>query len=305
MTNINAQSNENLGKLMVLGCAILWGTNGTAQALGPSEAQPLVLGVLRLFIGGFLLYIPVLLRGNLIHSFQPFGLILTAALGAVAYQVTFFSAVKITGVAVGTIVGIGSSPIFAGLLGWLIRGEQPGVKWFTATLIAIFGTLMIALSSKMDNVVLLGVVLALSAGLSYAVMAIAMKGVFQQRDDPVAVTGSIFFLGGVMMLPILLFYDFSWVTQPAGIAVVLYLGIITSGLAYWLFSSGLRYINVATAGTLSMGEPLTAGILGVLLLGERLSTMGWGGITLLIAALVMLTIPIRGKRVSDATIDKK
>ncbi|MCP4994017.1 MAG: EamA family transporter [Gammaproteobacteria bacterium] len=295
MTNNNHKFNENLGVLLVLGGAILWGTNGTAQALSPGEAQPLVLGVLRLFIGGFLLYIPTLLRGNIADSFQPFGLILIAAISAVAYQVTFFSAVKITGVAIGTIVGIGSSPVFAGLLGWLIRGEQPGWKWGIATLVAIIGILMIALSAQMNDVALLGVILALSAGLSYAIMAVAMKGIFQQRNDPVAVTGSIFFLGGTIMLPILFFYDLSWITQPAGIGVVLYLGVITSALAYVLFSSGLRYVNVATAGTLTLGEPLTAGILGVVILGERLSLMGWSGIALLISALILLIIPVRGR----------
>jgi len=283
----------NNGSLLVLGGAILWGTNGTAQALGSPEAQPLVLGVLRILIGGLVLCLPAYIRSATLPRFYPFASIFPAAISAVLYQVTFFSAVKLTGVSIGTIVGIGSSPIFAGLVAWLIRKEKPSTKWYFATLAGVAGTVLVSLSSGMDNVVFSGVFLALASGLSYAFLAVFMKNTFQKRKDTVTATGEIFLLGSLLMLPFLFVYDLSWIKQADGTAIILYLGLITGALAYYLFSKGLMKVSVATAGTLTLGEPLTAGILGVVILGEELSTTGWMGIGLLLFGLLLLTVPFR------------
>jgi len=283
----------NSGSLLVLGGAILWGTNGTAQALGSTEAQPLVLGVLRILIGGLVLCMPACIRSGSFPRFYPFSSVFPAAISAVLYQVTFFSAVKLTGVSVGTIVGIGSSPIFAGLVAWLIRKEKPGKKWYFATLAGVVGTILVSLSTGMDDIVLPGVFLALASGLSYAFLAVFMKNTFQKRQDTVTATGEIFLLGSLLMLPFLLVYDLSWIKQADGTAIILYLGLITGALAYYLFSKGLMKVSVATAGTLTLGEPLTAGILGVILLGEKLSITGWIGLGLLLFGLLILTFPFR------------
>jgi drug/metabolite transporter, DME family len=286
-------SEKTSGSLLVLAGAILWGSNGTAQALGTSEAQPLVLGVLRILIGGLVLSLPIRIYSRSFPTFQPLSSILPAALSAVLYQITFFSAVKLTGVSVGTIVGIGSSPIFAGIVAWLIRGEKPGIKWYFATFAGVCGTALVALSTGLDSVILSGVFLALLSGLSYAFLAVFMKNTFQKRCDTVTATGEIFLLGGLLMLPFLFTYDLSWAKQVNGAATILYLGLVTGALAYCLFSKGLQNVTVATAGTLTLGEPLTAGILGVLILGEQLTLPGWSGICLLLVGLIILTMPTR------------
>ncbi|HIQ37049.1 MAG TPA: EamA family transporter [Desulfocapsa sulfexigens] len=291
-----SQSTKKYGEFLVLLAAILWGTTGTAQAFANPAAQPVVIGICRVLIAGLVLSIPVLLRGNLMKLFQPFGLVLLAAVSSLMYQVTFFSAVHITGVAIGTIVGIGSSPIFAGILGWLIRKERPGWRWWPATILAIGGTFLVALSSSTGSVAISGILLALASGFSYAVLAVAMKNILQLRNDPLSVTCGVFLLGGCITLPVLFFFEISWMKHPDGIGVLLYLGIITAALAYYLFTSGLRYVKVATAGTLTMAEPMTAGILGVVILGERLSTSGWWGIALLISGLIILAFPARTVR---------
>ncbi len=293
MQSKSKATNKNSGNLLVLCGAILWGTNGTAQALGAVEAQPLVLGVLRILIGGLVLTLPAIIRLRSLPTFQPFGSIFLAAISAVLYQVTFFSAVKLTGVSVGTIVGIGSSPIFAGIVAWLIRGEKPGTKWYFATFTGIAGTSLVALSTGVNSVVLSGVFLALASGISYAFLAVFMKNIFQKRSDTVTATGEIFLVGGLLMLPLLFSYDLSWIKQADGAAIILYLGLVTGALAYYLFSKGLQNVTVATAGTLTLGEPLTAGILGVFVLGEQFNQTGWCGIGLLILGLIILTMPGR------------
>ena len=71
------------------------------------------------------------------------------------------------------------------------------------------------------------------------------------------------------------------------------LGLFATALAYLLFGKGLRQIPLATAVTLSLAEPLTAGTLGVLLLGEKLSLQAGLGILMIFSGLIVLSLPGR------------
>ena len=60
--------------------------------------------------------------------------------------------------------------------------------------------------------------------------------------------------------------------------------------AYILYTRALRTVPASTAVTLALGEPLVASLLGVFLLGERLSTAGWAGVLLIFTALITLSV---------------
>lgn len=288
------------GAWLVLGAALLWGTTGTAQSFAPTGFDPIVIGFLRLFIGGIALLLLALSRGEL-GSLRnwPLRATLLSALFTATYQVCFFAAVAKTGVAVGTIVGIGSAPIAGGLLGYLFRGERPGRRWAIATFLAIIGCVLLALSSQRADVEinLVGLLLALGAGLSYAAYTLEIKTLLEDRS-PNAVMAVVICLGAVLLLPTLWGRDLAWLAQPRSIAVALHLGLVTMGLSYWLFARGLRRVQVATAVTLSLAEPMTAGLLGVIVVGEYLPPPAWGGLLLILSGLLMLALPVRrGKAV--------
>jgi DME family drug/metabolite transporter len=219
-----------------------------------------------------------------------------AAGSMAAYQLCFFAAVVKTGVAVGTIVAIGSAPVLAGGLGWLVRREHPGPKWLAATLLAVLGcSLLIAAGGGPAGrdgsirVNVLGIILALGAGVAYATYAVTSKGLLEEHP-PEAVMAVVFCLGALFLLPLLFAADLNWLAQPRGLAVVLHLGLIATAAAYTLFARGLMAIPVATAVTLSLAEPLTAGILGVVVLGERLLLVTMLGIGLVFSGLALLSL---------------
>ena len=54
----------------------------------------------------------------------------------------------------------------------------------------------------------------------------------------------------------------------------LYLGVVTTGLAYAAYTTGLTTVSAAAAGIVSLLEPLTATLLGVVLFDERLGALG-------------------------------
>ena len=76
--------------------------------------------------------------------------------------------------------------------------------------------------------------------------------------------------------------------EPRGIVSVLHLGVLATTLSYVFFARGLRFVEPPVAVTLSLAEPLTAGLLGVIILGENLTPLAFVGIILLFAGLAVL-----------------
>ncbi len=278
------------GTLFVLLAAALWGTTGTAQALAPAGFDPMVIGALRLLVGGVALLGLALYRKELGRlrewNWRP---VLLAAAFTASYQLCFFAAVAKTGVAVGTIVGIGSSPIAGGLLGLIFRGEKPGRRWLLATVLAILGCSLLGLSGGDVAVDPLGILLAIGAGISYAAYALMIKGLLE-KHSPNAVMALVVCSGALMLSPLLVNCDLDWLLQPRAIGVVLHLGLATMALSYWLFARGLMHVPVATAVTLSLAEPMTAATLGLLVLGEQLDAQAFFGIALIFSGLAVLTL---------------
>ncbi len=273
--------------------AILWGTTGTAQAYAPEGTQPMTVGTIRLLFGALTLFILAAYRGELggICNWRawPPGTTILAAGGVALYQLFFFAAVARTGVAAGTIVGIGTTPIAAGVLVYLWQRERPGRRWMVATALAILGCTMLTLSSGDIEVDTLGILLAIAAGTSYALYTLLSKELLDIQPAGAVLTVT-FTLGVILLLPVLFMGDLTWLLEPQGLAVALHLGIVTVGIAYLLFAIGLSAIPVATAATLTLAEPLTAGLLGVVVLGENLSGAGLVGIILILCGLLVLTI---------------
>src|SRR3546814_2874147 len=106
------------------------------------------------------------------------------------YQLCFFGGVRLAGVAVGTVVGVGSGPVWGGLLGWGGRGERPGRRWAAATALALVGAALLATSTGTDGeqVDATGLLLALGAGLTYAAFALDRKSTRLNPSHQCAIT---------------------------------------------------------------------------------------------------------------------
>lgn len=283
------------GALLVLGAAVLWGTTGTAQAFAPEGASPIAVGTVRLVIGGLALLAFAAGQGLLRQVRNlPWLPTLLAAAAMASYQLCFFAAVKRTGVAVGTVVAIGSAPIIAGLLGILMQREWPGGRWVLATLMAVAGcTLLTLAGSGGAQIEPLGLILALGAGAAYAIYTLFSKRILITVPPDLA-AASVFFLGGMMLAPLLFVSDLSWLIEPRGMVVALELGLLATAAAYILYTRGLVTTPVAAAVTLSLGEPLVASLLGVFVLGEQLTPAAWLGVMLVFAGLASLTVGRNG-----------
>jgi len=281
------------GHWFILGAALLWGTCGTAQAFSPAGFDPKVVGELRLVIGGTALML-MAIKNKELGQWSDWKVLptLIAAFFIASFQICFFSAVAKTGVAVGTVVAVGSAPIIGGLLGRIFRGEYLSRRWYMATVLAISGCTLLSLSSGEVTVDPIGILLALGAGISYAGYSLMIKGMLT-RIAPNGIMAVIVCLAALLLSPLLFDIDQEWLWQPSSILVLLHLGIITMAVGYAIFAMGLQTVNIATATTLALAEPLTAAVLGVVVLGEYLTTQAMFGIALIFSGLVVLVIKQR------------
>ena len=70
--------------------------------------------------------------------------------------------------------------------------------------------------------------------------------------------------------------------------MALELGVVATGVAYVLFGFGLHRLSSATTVTLVLAEPLTAALLATIVLDESIGALGWLGIAVLLAGLVVV-----------------
>ncbi|MFF3911617.1 DMT family transporter [Streptomyces sp. NPDC001848] len=290
------------GPAPILTSAVLWGTTGTAGSLAPAGAPAPAIGCAGLVLGGVLLFLTSRgarsLPAACTRGQRP--LLVVGGLAVAAYPLTFYPAVARTGVAVATVIALGSAPVFAGLLSWLTGQARPTTRWTGATTAAVLGCTLLVLGPELTGhatpMDLTGVLLAACAGLSYAAYSLIGGGLITRGHPSDAVMGVLFGAAGLLVLPLVLFLAPHWLTTTRGAAVAVYLALFTVCLAYRLFGHGLRRTPASVATSLTLAEPAVAAVLGVTVLGERLPAASWGGLAVLALGLVILTLPDRRRR---------
>lgn len=277
---------------LILAAAALFGTTGTVLANGPVNVDAVTAGVVRLLVGGLGL---VILSWRYLREVagQP-AVAFFGALGVGSYQLSFFYSTRHAGVAVATVITIGSSPLFARLIGALRRRPPPHRLWYVAALILIAGLILLSISSDGgDNIETIGVVAALIAGLSYAAYTECAAVLIGRKFNSTAVMAVLFFGAGVVTSPFLFFRPLAWISESRGVVMIVYLGLVTLTLAYVAFGKGLQKLVPTTVVMLTLLEPVVATLLAYLVLHEDVSGQSWLGMSLVLVGLPIVAISVQ------------
>src|SRR5574337_914858 len=132
-----------------------------------------------------------------------------------------------------------------------------------------------------------GMALCLLAGLAYAVYALTNKRLVAQAGAA-TVNLAVFGAAALLSLPAALLLGGRPTLAAGGWGVVLYLGLVATGLAYLLFSAALRHISGATGVTLALAEPVTAFVLAIAVVGESPAAMAFWGLGGVLAGLLLV-----------------
>lgn len=307
------------GVASVVVAAAVWGTTGTATHFAPG-VPAFVFGAVTFGLGGLVLALAAgrhTIRAVAVAATRPW--VLLGATSLVVYAVAFYAALAGAGVALGTTVAIGSSPVFAGLVEWASTRRRVTGRWVAATLVSVAGMVVVTLARSEDSgtggALAVGIVWAVVAGLTYALYSFAVaRGMRAAPSAPTAaptagptpaptsgptssgVVGAVFGLAAVPLLLLAVVGGGEHLVVVADWPVFLYLALVPTVLGHSLYALGLRSVRASVATLLSLLEPVVAAVLAVLVVGERLGPVGWCGIALVVVGLALLAVPTRRVR---------
>ncbi|MEZ8784911.1 DMT family transporter [Vibrio splendidus] len=299
---INRVNEFQTGTLAILFASILWGTTGTAASFAP-DLSPLAIGAFSMGVGGLmqagLAYRKILFAFD--KLLQNKKLLTVSALALAIYPLAFYSSMKLSGVAIGTVVSIATAPFFSALLECLIsKKNNINKRWLTSFAIGVVGIGLLVFSESSstnesgDDLKLLGIALGLVAGLCYAIYSWATKALIDKGIKSQAAMGSIFGLGAMLLLPTLWFTGENLFSSQINVLVISYLTLIPQCVGYIAFSFGLRHVTASSANLLTLFEPVVAAVLAVCVVGELIPFIGWLGMFLIVLCLLIQSKPSKG-----------
>ena len=287
-----------LGAFFVVGASTLWGTTGTVATFAPS-VSPLAIGAVAMGVGGLL---------QALYAVQPIashwaslrGRWLLVALGAAAvavYPLAFYSSMHLSGVALGTVVSIGSAPLASAVIERLAERKELTRRWMLGALMGVAGAGLLCFAGDsaerpgaLDEAwaVPAGVLLGLVAGVTYALYSWAAHRLISGGVSSRAAMGAVFGMGGMLLMPVLAMTGRPLLESWGNFTVGAYMALVPMFAGYVLFGWGLARVRASTATGLSLMETVVAAVLAVVVVGERLPALGWLGVAMVLGSLFVL-----------------
>lgn len=287
------------GSLAVLAAALIWGTTGTAAAYAPN-LSPLAIGAFAMGFGGLL---QAFIAKRSIQRYwrnilQQRFLLGAGVLSVAIYPLAFYSSMHYAGITIGTVISIGTAPIFSALLERLFNHQLLSTRWVISFILGVLGIVLLTVSDthSRDTVTLitasnkpLGILLGLIAGATYSTYSWAAKQFIRQGFNAKAAMGSIFGLAAFILIPSLFWTAHNLFDEARHLYVVTYMAIIPMFLGYVLFGYGLKTVSASYATTLTLFEPVVAAFFAAILMNEKIAMLGWIGIVMIFACLLILS----------------
>jgi drug/metabolite transporter, DME family len=291
------------GAAEVAGAAALWGTAGTAQELLLPTAPPVAVAAIRCLVGGGVLLLIALgpsRRASLVTTVRHGGAPLWAATAAMTvFQACYLLGIRTAGVALGTLVALGSAPAWAGILA-AATGRRPSTRWVAATVLAVAG-LALLVRADTGAAPASGVALAAVAGAAYGTYTTTSSRL--RVTDRGAVVAITFTVCGLVLSPAIAVTGGIPVDVDAVVGLA-WLAVATTIVAYRLFLRGLTHLDAPAATTLSLVEPLTATLLAVTIVGEDLTALGVTGVVALLVGVAAASRPDAARPVGHLASDR-
>jgi len=187
---------------------------------------------------------------------------------------------------------VSTAPLTTALVGAIFYRDER-ITWMTLVgmIIAFVGSVMLALKDGFvwgDSIV--GDLLALLAALVWAFYSMALKRL-NRTYSTLFITRKLFFYGILSALPLLLMeesqIDWQAVKRPEVWGNLLYLGLVCSMAAYFIWGITVKRIGAVRASNYFYLSPIISMIAAAVWFGERTNSVAYIGCALILAGVVM------------------
>jgi drug/metabolite transporter (DMT)-like permease len=232
-------------------------------------------------------------------------LFLESLLGNFLFSICMLFGVSMTS-AVSAGVILASIPAAVAVLSWMFLKERVGPRTWAAVVCGVAGIGLLALGKGASgdaagatdtSRALIGNLLVFAAVIceaSYAVIGKTLTGAL----SPKRISALINLCGFLLMTPMGLYYarDFEFGNVPVSAWVLLvFYALAASVWTVWLWMTGLKTIPAARAGVFTVMLPVSAALVGVLVLGERVGPLQLVAFALALAGVLLATLPTQTK----------
>ena len=282
------------GTILIFTAGCLWGSIGLFIRLmsdtGASAATISFLSMAFAFV--ILLVVTVIRSGISAFHVSRRVLFFSAMLGLVChgvYNVFYSWAVVRIDVTVSAVL-LNVAPVFTAILSAIFFHERITFHKCTALLINVIGCVLAATGGQFTaaSLSVSGILFGVISGLCYALTAIFGKLAGEDSDPFVVSTYSYLFAAlflAVFMRP--------WETSITLTLPVVGLGflyaLIPTAIGYLFYYQGVQQIRESSkVPVIASMETVTAAVLGVLVLGEKLTILHYLGIVVVMASIVLM-----------------
>ena len=290
---------ENKSKIMIVLAMSIWGTIGIFRRYIPMPSG--MIAFTRGLIGTIFLLL-VILIGRKKISFKAIKenlilLILSGTLMAVNW-ILLFEAYKYTTVATATVCYY-MEPVFVMMVSPIFLKEKLSVKKVICILVSLGGMAFVSgifKTSGFNAGDFKGVLLGLGAAALYASVVILNKKIkdIGPYDKTIMQLGTSIF---VILPYMLLAEDMNIVFEPVGVAMMLLVGILHTGVAYTLYFGSMDNVKAQTIALFSYIDPVVAIILSALILHEQIGVMEIIGAAMVLGATLISELPLFEKKI--------
>ncbi|APU72099.1 membrane protein [Companilactobacillus crustorum] len=164
-------------------------------------------------------------------------------------------------------------PAFMIIFGWLILKERLDKVKIFSVIIAILGVVMIVGLKMTGSNVVMGVMLLVLTAITWALMSVLVKKVKTYSSLQITIMSTV--VAVVTLTPFILSDTASLTSinflDPKVIFSLLYIGAVSTAVAYVMWNKGLKVISASSSGLFYLIQPIVGSFLGWLLLGEQIS----------------------------------
>ena len=294
-----------IGILLVLGAGMLFGNSGIfVNILGDRGVSEMGISVMRLCFTFLLMFTYLLFFNRSAFRIKKIFLLyflLTGSVGMVGSSLFYFYSIRLTSMSVAAVL-MYTSPTIVVILSLFILRERLTWRKFVCCLMSFVGTALVSgLFSGEIKSSLVGVILGLMAGTSYALYSIFSGAAIVSGAKPLTVSLYSFAFAGTTMSIVMLvsggFPDLISTVKGDPLIILIAIGqsLITCLLPYVLYTIGIRYAGASNASIMSTVEVVVASIMGLVVYNQTIPLPGVLGIALVIGSVVVLNIPFSEK----------
>lgn len=281
---------------------ISWGTTYITITEFLPPDRPLTVGAARVLPAGVLLALAGLARSRWLPRGRELRNTAIVALFnfALFFPLLIFAIYRMPGGVAAAIGGV--QPLFVATLTWAVTRSRPRPRDLAIGLVAAVGVALIVgrPGANFDTV---GVLAALAANLSFS-MAVVLTKHLPTPSDRIGSVGWQMILSSVVLVPLAVFAEGS--LPPIGLGEVTgfaYLSLVTTGVAFLLWFSGIRRLPSTAPPLLGLAAPVTGAALGWIVLGESLTPIQLLGFVTTITAITVGVTHRRDEEQLEATIE--